>query len=497
MSQTELSHPPALPPIEVCHRARESRDARFDGLFFTAVRSTRVYCRSVCPAPTCHRASVVYYASAAAAQAAGYRPCLRCRPELAPGPNVDDDADLRRALALIGAGYLADASLDALARELGLSARHLRRRFVVRLGATPNDLHATQRLLQAKRLLTDTEWPMAEVAAAAGFASLRRFNAAFREGYRMAPREVRRKARSEGDYSIVLRLHYRPPFDFGATRAHLERWALPGVESVEDGAYQRAIGTARQASWLRVSAVEGMAELRLQAFGVAPGDIPPLVRRVRRMFDLDADMAAMQRALSEDRVLAARMAHRPGLRLPGAWDGFEAVVAELFVSACEPDAARELLLRVISRHGQVHADAPAGLGFVFPSAERLAVAQTEALGVAPPLAQRLRTLAVAVRDGALRFGVGQDNESFIRTCCAATGIEPHRARWLAMRVLGDPDVCLLPDGQHNEAAAWRPWRAYGSLYVVDSAANNPQPNQEPPCPSSMPTSRSTANVSRR
>lgn len=486
--------PPAgLPPIEVCHRARESRDARFDGLFFTAVRSTRVYCRSVCPAPTCHRSSVVYYPSAAAAHAAGYRPCLRCRPELAPGPNVDDDADLRRALALIAAGFLADASVEVLAQELGLSARHLRRRFVARLGATPQAVHATQRLLQAKQFLTDTHWPIAEVAAAAGFASVRRFNAAFREGYRMAPRELRRKARPDSEYSVVLRLHYRPPFDWPATLAHLERWAVPGVERVADGTYLRGLGSwgSRQARWLRVSAVEGRAELRLELFDVLPPDIPPLVRRVRRLFDLDADMAAMQHALSEDTALAALIARTPGLRLPGAWDGFEASVAELFAQAYGPDDARDLLSRVIGHHGQVHACAPAGLGFVFPSAECLAVVQTESLGVLPLVAQRLRSLAVAVRDRALQFGVGQDREAFVHTWCAATGLAPQRAQWIALRVLCDPDACPLPPERQPDAAAWRPWRAYAWLYA------NPHPTQEPTCPSSMPTSRSTASAPKR
>lgn len=252
---------PSLPPLEVCHLARESRDARFDGLFFTAVRSTRVYCRSVCPATTCKRSSVVYYPTAAAAQAAGYRPCLRCRPELAPGPNVDDDALLRRALVLIASGLLADAPVDALAAEVGLSARHLRRRFVDRLGATPLEVHATQRLLLAKQFLTDTNWPIAQVASAAGFVSVRRFNAAFLDGYRMAPRDMRRRAQPEHAFATTLRLHYRPPFDYHATLAHLADTATPGLELVIDGGYMRAFGSSIQARWLRVDRVQDRAEL--------------------------------------------------------------------------------------------------------------------------------------------------------------------------------------------------------------------------------------------
>jgi AraC family transcriptional regulator of adaptative response / DNA-3-methyladenine glycosylase II len=461
MSGAEAARP-LLPPIEVCHRARESRDARFDGLFFTAVRSTRVYCRSVCPAPTCKRENVTYYPSAAAAQAAGYRPCLRCRPELAPGPNAGDDELLRRALALIASGFLCDASVEALAAELGASARHLRRRFVERLGASPLAVHTTQRLLQAKQFLTDTDWPIAQVAAAAGFASVRRFNAAFQEGWRMPPRDMRRRAQPERELATTLRLHYRPPFDLQATLSALACAAVPGLELVHDGAWLRSIGTATQSRWLRVAGVPGRPELRLEIFGVPPEQIAPWVRRVRRVFDLDADCEAMQAVLGADPDLAARIARRPGLRLPGAWDGFEATVAELLASCAD---AREALMRVVGTHGQVHAGAPPGLGFVFPTPDRLAVAPLEDIGVDASVAQCIRTVAVAARDGHLRFGVGQDREALVAALCNLAQLAPQRAQGLALRVLGDPDACPLPPQSLAAAARWRPWRAYAWLYL--------------------------------
>lgn len=451
----------SLPPLEACHRARESRDARFDGLFFTAVRSTRVYCRSVCPAPTCKRENVVYYPTAAAAQTAGYRPCLRCRPELAPGPNVDDDVPLRRALALITSGFLADASIEALAQEVGLSARHLRRRFVERLGATPQALHATQRLLMAKQFLTDTHWPIAEVAAAAGFASVRRFNAAFREACHMAPRDLRRRALPQRERAASLRLHYRPPFDFAATLAHLAHATVPGVECVANGAWLRAFGSATQGRWLSVRAVPGRSELLLDLYGTAPTELPALVRRVRHLFDLDADAEAMRRALATDSALAARIAARPGLRLPGAWDGFELSVAEVLkASAAPPDA----MARIVGTHGQVHPGAPPGLGFVFPGADRLAVVELEVLGIDPAAAQCIRSLALAVRDGGLHFSVGQEREAFVQQLCELTRLPIDRTQWIALRTLGDPDACCWPPHIAKVAAGWRPWRAYAWLY---------------------------------
>lgn len=463
---------PLLPPIEVCHRARESRDARFDGLFFTAVRSTRVYCRSVCPAPTCKRENVIYYPTAAAAQAAGYRPCLRCRPELAPGPNVDDDDVLRRALALIASGCLADASVDALAAEVGLSARHLRRRFVDRLGATPLAVHATQRLLQAKQFLTDTDWPIAQVAAAAGFASVRRFNAAFRQGYRMAPRDMRRRAQPERELATTLRLQYRPPFDLHATLAALSSAGVPGLEVVHDGTWMRAFGSATQCRWLRVSGVPDRPELRLEVFGVPPEQIALWVRRVRRLFDLDADCEAMHSVLCADAGLAAHIARRPGLRLPGAWDGLEATIAELLAEADDPG---EAMVRIVGTYGQGHSGAPPGLGFVFPAPERLAVAQLEDIGIDVGTAQRIRSLAVAVRDGQLRFSVGQDREALVAQLSGLVRLGPERAQWIALRVLGDPDACPLPPQLLPAAARWRPWRAYAWLHLGAATSDSPLP----------------------
>ena len=235
-----------MPSAAVCEQARLSRDARFDGLFFTAVTSTGIYCRPVCPARIPKRENVVYCANAAAAEAAGFRPCLRCRPELSPGDGAwrRGDTTVARALKLIDEGALAEQPLAALATRVGVGERQLRRLFVDRLGAAPLGVHGTRRLLFAKQLLTETTLPITQVALAAGFGSVRRFNATFLDAYRMAPRDLRRRPATHVDNTVTLRLGYRPPYDLAAMLAFLRGRALPGVELVDDNRLS-AIGFAK------------------------------------------------------------------------------------------------------------------------------------------------------------------------------------------------------------------------------------------------------------
>jgi len=261
-----------MPSAEICDRARASRDVRFDGLFFIAVKSTGIYCRPVCPAPTVKRENVVYYATAAAAAAAGYRPCLRCRPELSPEVRVHGNEDaVHRALALIADGALEEGSIDALASQVGLSARQLRRLFLANTGATPVAVHATRRLLLAKQLLTETSLPVTHVALAAGFKSLRRFNAAFRGACGIAPTAIRRSGASAQDVgsqgkwaALTLRLAYRPPLAFSAMLAFLGKRAIPGIERVGTDSYERVIGPANNSTWIRVTSALDKPELRLE-----------------------------------------------------------------------------------------------------------------------------------------------------------------------------------------------------------------------------------------
>lgn len=292
----------AMPDRTHCDRARLARDARFDGLFFTAVRSTGIYCRPVCPAPPPKPANISYYPTAAAATAAGYRPCLRCRPELSPQAQQHlGEESVQRALAMLAEGVLQEQPVQALADAVGVSARQLQRQFVQQLGATPLQVHGTRRLLLAKQLLTETALPVTEVALAAGFNSLRRFNAAFLQGCGMPPSALRKQRSDVPGGDLCLRLGYRPPLDLPAMLAFLQRRAIPGIEQVDADGYRRVIGAPGQATLIHVSAAPTRAELLLRIGATDPRQIPQIVRRVRRIFDLDADLHAVHATLAQGR----------------------------------------------------------------------------------------------------------------------------------------------------------------------------------------------------
>ncbi len=487
-----------LPEARVCEQARLSRDPRFDGLFFTAVASTGIYCRPVCPAPPPRRENVNYYASAAAAEAAGYRPCLRCRPELAPGEGAwrRSDETVARALKLIDQGALADAPLAALASRVGIGERQLRRLFVDRLGAAPIGVHGTRRLLFAKQLLTETALPITDVAMAAGFGSLRRFNATFREAYRMAPRDLRRLKPVAADDALVLRLNTRPPYDYRALLDFLSLRTVPGVELVEGDTYARVLDGAPDAapSWFRVAPWPGSDHaLRLELHGVAPGDLLAVVARVRRMFDLDADPATIAATLSQAPRLRAPLRRRPGTRLPGGWDGFEVAVRAILGQQVSVAAARTLATRVAERVGTPLAAPPLpGLTHRFPGPEVLVDADLARIGIMRARMETIRAVSRAVLDGRASFRPEQTLDAFVAEWTALPGIGPWTAHYIAMRALGHPDAFPADDlvlrraaagddapltarALEREADAWRPWRAYAAIHLWRDAAPGPKP----------------------
>jgi AraC family transcriptional regulator of adaptative response / DNA-3-methyladenine glycosylase II len=484
----------SMPSPAICDRARASKDPRFDGLFFTAVRSTGIYCRPVCPAPTPKRQNITYYPTAAAATAAGYRPCLRCRPELSPDQFARDaDEVVQRALALIADGALQDASVEALSAQVGIGSRQLRRVFLAHTGATPIAVHTTRRLLLAKQLLTETALPVTQVALAAGFNSLRRFNAAFLEGCGMAPGALRKRRAETGAHAIrrlraetpsgalVLRLGYRPPLAFPAMLAFLAKRAIPGIERVGADSYERVIGPTDAATWIRVTANPNKPELLLQIHDADPRAIPDIVRRVRRVFDLDADLAAVHLTFEEDPLLARAIAKRPGLRVPGGWDGFEVAVRAVLGQQVSVAGATTLARRLVDAFGDRRAQPREGFERVFPTPQRLREAPLESIGLPKTRAATLRSLAAATLDGRVAFGSGQRLDAFVERISALPGIGAWTAHYIALRALGHPDAfpagdlvlqqVLGGDKRLTERAtearsqAWRPWRAYAVLHL--------------------------------
>jgi AraC family transcriptional regulator, regulatory protein of adaptative response / DNA-3-methyladenine glycosylase II len=480
----------------VCDEARLSRDARFDGLFFTAVSTTGIYCRPVCPAPAPKSTNVAYYPSAAAAEAAGFRPCLRCRPELAPGSGSWRRGDelVARALALIDDGLLADEPLPALAERLQVSDRQLRRLFVERVGAPPVGVHGTRRLLLAKQLLTDTTLSITDVAMAAGFQSVRRFNAVFCDAYRMAPRDLRRLQDVTGNDTLTLRIGYRPPYDFEAMLAFLRNRALPGVEVVDETSYRRVFGTPDAPGWLRVTRwplAPGAAPahaLRLEVYGSRPAVLLSLVNRVRRLFDLDADPEAIAGALAGDPILRPFVGRCPGRRLPGGWDGFEVAVRAIVGQQVSVAAARTIASRLVAAVGTALPVDLAAVGFthLFPQPAALVDADLTGIGLTRDRAHTIRQMARALVEGRVDFGREQTLDEFVARWTRLSGVGPWTAHYIAMRALSHPDAFPAEDlvlrravggsgpavsarDLRLRAEAWRPWRAYAVMHLWSAA----------------------------
>jgi AraC family transcriptional regulator of adaptative response / DNA-3-methyladenine glycosylase II len=392
---------------------------------------------------------------------------------------------MHRALALIAEGALQEGSIERLALQVALSSRQLRRLFLANTGATPFAVHATRRLLLAKQLLTETSLPITQVALAAGFNSLRRFNAAFHDSCRMAPRAVRRSAheqnaelhRTTAEDSLTLRLAYRPPLDFSAILAFLAKRAIPSIEHVSANCYERAIGSEDRPAWIRVTKALDKPELRLEISGTDPRCIPDIVRRVRRLFDLDADMCAVRSVLRADPLLATSIRRRPGLRVPGGWDGFEIMVRAILGQQVSLAAATTLAKRLVERYGPSRMQGLNGFDRVFPTPEQLLHAPLENIGLPRSRAVTLRALAEAVLDGRLDFRAGQLLDAFIERATALPGIGPWTANYVAMRALNHPDA--FPDGDlvvqrmlegdkrelKSRSQSWRPWRAYAVLHL--------------------------------
>jgi AraC family transcriptional regulator, regulatory protein of adaptative response / DNA-3-methyladenine glycosylase II len=469
---------------DACWGAFAARDGRFDGRFVAAVTSTGIYCRPGCPARLPRRSNVRFYAHAAAAQADGFRPCLRCRPDASPGSAAwsGASASVSRALRLISAGALDGAGVEELAARLGQTGRHLTRLFQAHLGTTPGAVARLRRAHFARQLLEQTRLPIAEVAFAAGFGSIRRFNEAMRAAFHDTPGALRARAVAPAGGPLALALPYRPPLEWEALLGFLSERAIPGVEVVEGGTYRRTHLAGGVATAVSVAAVPGAPRLSLEVSPPAPGALLDVVARARRLFDLDADPAAIAAALGRDAVLAASLDSRPGLRVPGAWDGFELAVRAILGQQISVRAASTLAGRLVALCGR-RLDAPAGgLTHLFPTADAVAALDPARLGLPRARGEALVGLARAVAQGDVELGPGASLDATVAALRTLPGVGPWTAGYLAMRAAGEPDAFPAGDlgirkalgapgapvserDAERLAAPWRPWRAYAAMHL--------------------------------
>jgi AraC family transcriptional regulator of adaptative response / DNA-3-methyladenine glycosylase II len=501
-----------------CYRAVASRDARFDGQFITAVRTTGIYCRPSCPAVTPKRANVEFWPTAAAAQQRGYRACRRCLPDAVPGsPDWNTRADLAaRAMRLIGDGVVERDGVPGLATRLGYSERHLGRVLRAELGAGPLALARAHRAHTARLLVETTPMAMADVAFASGFASIRQFNDTVREVYGVAPTTLRteagRRAVPAVAGAIVLRLPYRAPFDAAGLLGFFGARAVDGVEEVDAATYRRTLrlprGPATVALGFPAAAprtapphppqrvrrrdrgcdTHVVATLRLSD----PRDLAPAVARLRRLLDLDADPTAVDAALAADPALAPGVAAVPGIRLPGTVDPAETALRAVLGQQVSVAAARTAAARLAEALGERLPPALAGGGpdLLFPTPAAVAEHGAEVLTGPARRTATVLGLAGALADGDLVLDPGRDSAAFRADLTALPGVGPWTAGYLAMRVLGDPDE-LLPDDLvvrrgaaalgipdlPRHAAHWAPWRSYAALHLWRAA---PRSNRATP-----------------
>lgn len=475
----------------ICDQARRSRDARFDGLFFTAVTSTGIYCRPVCPAPTPKRENIRYYAEAAAAEVDGFRPCLRCRPELSPasGHWRRTDDIVARALRAIADGVLNEGGVESVAKRVNIGSRQLRRLFDTELGATPIAVATTQRLLFAKQLLSESQLPVIDVALASGFHSLRRFNAAFKNAYRITPSSLRRHGEAAAAESLRLQLSYRPPYNFKHMLNFLRQRALPGIETITAESYRREIPSVTDSAWFAVEQHPTAHALSLRLHNISATELSSLVARIRRMFDLDADPLCIQEAFSQDEMLSACWRKYPGQRLAGSFDNFETAVRAVLGQQISVSAARTMAKRVVANFGQALSTPGAMLPMrQFPSPEQLSDAPLESIGLIKARAHTLRSMARALIEGKVSLRPEQRLDDFVAAWTELPGIGDWTAQYIALRALSHPDAFPANDLILRRAAAvagkipterqlraqseaWRPWRGYAVMQLWQKASD--------------------------
>lgn len=488
-----------LPSADACYAAVKARDTRFDGRFFTGVTSTGVYCRPICPARLPLRKNCTFHASAAAAENAGFRACLRCRPEAAPGTPAarGSQATVSRALKLIGEGALDNGSVTELADRLGLGERQVRRLFVAHLGANPEAVAATRRLLLANQLLRDTSLPISDIAFAAGFSSLRRFNDAFAKRYKEPPSAVRKRDRTKNDptaasdaslpFDLRLRLGFRPPFDWQMILDYFRLRLIPGVETISGNCYRRTVRLDDAYAFIEAEPDASRNILWVRVLSNQPFPLADLVMRLRRTFDLDADPAAIREHFHNDPLIGPLVDQRPGLRVPGAFDGFELAIRAVLGQQVSVKGASTLTGRLVEAYGEavVPPPGPNWPSHLFPTPDIMMTDRLHEIGIPKSRAATLFNVAEAVSSGALSLVPTCDTAEIEKQFKKLKGIGDWTASYVALRALGDPDAFPEGDLGLQKAGApdkerltpkqllalaenWRPWRGYAALHLWTS-----------------------------
>lgn len=463
---------------DICYSALKTRDARFDGRFFTAVKSTGIFCRPICPANTPKVENCTFFETATQALQAGFRPCLRCRPESAPASAawLGTQAVVRRALSLIEDGALDQAhSITDFANRLGIGERHLRRLFQTHMGASPKQMAQTRRLMFAKQLLCQTNAPISEIAFASGFNSLRRFNDAYKTAFAFSPSQERKSENARSlDEPIALTFSYRPPFDWQGLLSFFKERALLKVEEVLDNTYRRTISIEGHTGFISISNDEKKNRLCAEITNIPIKHLRQVSQNIRRMFDIDADPTAIAQHLSHDPVLKPLLDAKPGLRLPGAWDGFEIGVRAIIGQQISVKGARTIASRLVERLGTTVSNHH----LLFPTARTIAQADLQGIGLTQRRIKTLQNFAENWTD----LDPSQSISQTVSTLCDLPGIGPWTAHYIVMRALGEPDIYPVADlallralknmgypAQKNDleqhAQHWRPWQAYGALYL--------------------------------
>ncbi len=462
---------------DVYYSAMLARDYRFDGKFFVGVKTTGIYCRPICPAKP-KKENVEFYPSAIAAENAGYRPCLRCRPEAAPlSPAwLGKSAIVQRALKVIGSQGVIAVDENIFAEQFGVSARHLRRLFEKEIGQTPKQISDNNRLNFARKLLLETDLPITQVALSAGFESLRRFNDAFKARFHRAPSEIRKRQHSDkNEESVTLTLSYRPPYDWNSLLNYYRSHSIRGLEHIGDNSYERVFRHENKLGVVTVQPLSAESKLEVR---IAHGDVKslfPIAQKIRQMFDLDSDPLLIANSFAGDERLNALWNKYPGLRIPRAWEPFEAIICTILGQLVSVPQASRLVEQLIKAYGEkVEHPLTKEVAYLFPTAEILAAASLENIGTTERRKETIREVSRQILNSRLSLAVNQDAEDFKAQLLAAPGLGPWSAEYITLRALGDTDAFpntdlilkrALERLPQTDLQKFRPWRSYVALYL--------------------------------